>query len=68
MDSLAAQGAAVFGTTLAELVAKKTVEAAAAKVKTLKSEKDADKIRAVYDDLINQLMDERSEALDRSGV
>lgn len=52
-----------LGTALTELAVKGTVTAISAKVKTLKEEKNIDNIRARYDEIINELLSEREEAV-----
>ena len=49
--------------SLAALAAKGTATAVYAKVKSVQSEKNADTIRATYDEVISQLLSEREEAI-----
>lgn len=51
------------GTTLATLVAGGTVTAIKGKIQSLKSEKNADKIRAEYDEIITKILQERTDAI-----
>ena len=52
-----------LGTSLTELAVKGTATAIAAKIKAIKNEKDCEKIRNVYDGIINELLSEREEAV-----
>lgn len=54
MDPVIAEGVANLGVSLATL---------SAKVKALKTEKNADAIRAAYDELVNELLEERASAV-----
>lgn len=54
---------AEMGISLASLVAKSTVSAVNSKIKALKIEKDVDAIRAKYDEIVNELLLEREEAV-----
>ena len=51
------------GTTLATLVAGGTVTAIKGEIQSLKSEKNADKIRAEYDEIITKILQERTDAI-----
>ena len=51
------------GTTLATMIASGTVTAISAKVQSIKGEKDADKIRNTYDEILSQVLQERSDAI-----
>lgn len=51
------------GTALATLVGSGTVRAITAKVQSLKSEKQVDKVRAEYDEILTQVLQERSDAI-----
>lgn len=51
------------GTTLATLIGSGTVTAITAKIQGLKSEKSVDKIRSSYDEIIQQILQERSDAI-----
>lgn len=52
-----------LGSSLTELAVKGTATAIAAKIKAIKNEKDCEKIRNVYDGIINELLSEREEAV-----
>lgn len=52
-----------LGISLAELAIKSTATTVATKVKAIKDEKNAEKIRNTYDELINELLSERQEAI-----
>lgn len=52
-----------LGTALTELAVKGTATAVATKIKTLKNEKDQEKMRNAYDGIINELLSEREEAV-----
>lgn len=63
MDPIVVQTAAGLGGSLATLAAKGTASAIASKVKALKEEKSVEAVRNAYDELINQLLEERAEAI-----
>ena len=52
-----------MGAALTELAIKGTATAVANKVKSVKDEKDAVRLRCMYDDIVNQLLSERDEAV-----
>lgn len=52
-----------MGTSLTELAVKGTATAVANKVKAVKDEKSADKLRGTYDEIVNELLSERDEAV-----
>lgn len=52
-----------MGTTLTSLAVKGTVSAINSKIKAIKDEKNVEKIRATYDEIINELISEREEAV-----
>ncbi|GBF35013.1 hypothetical protein DCCM_4134 [Desulfocucumis palustris] len=52
-----------MGKSLTTLAVKGTVSAVNTKVKAIKEEKNAEKIRATYDEIINELISEREEAV-----
>lgn len=54
---------AELGASLATLAAKGTTSAIAAKVKSFKQIKSADEVRAAYDEVLNEVLQERSEAI-----
>lgn len=51
------------GLNLTELALKGTATKVNSKIQTLKSEKDAEKLRNIYDEIINELLLERDEAV-----
>lgn len=51
------------GTTLATLIGSGTVTAITAKIQGLKTEKNVDKVRSCYDEIIQQILQERSDAI-----
>lgn len=52
-----------LGTTLTELAVKGTATMITNKIKAIKDEKNVEKIRNTYDEIINQLLNEREEAV-----
>ena len=52
-----------LGTSLTELPVKGTVTAVSNKIKAIKEEKNVEKIRNTYDTIINELLNEREEAV-----
>ncbi|MBR6148291.1 MAG: hypothetical protein IKQ44_08075 [Lachnospiraceae bacterium] len=52
-----------LGTSLSTLVLKGTTTAVQGKIASLKNEKNVDTIRNAYDEMVNQLLAEREEAL-----
>lgn len=52
-----------LGTALTELALKGTATAIAAKIRAIKNEKDIEKVRKVYDEIINEILSEREEAV-----
>lgn len=52
-----------LGTSLTELAVKGTVTAVSNKIKAIKEEKNVEKIRNTYDAIINELLNEREEAV-----
>ena len=63
MDTYVTQAMLNLGTSLAALAAKGTATAVATKIKTLKEEKDTASVRAAYDELVGELLEERAEAI-----
>lgn len=63
MDSNITATLLELGNSLTMLIAKSTATMAATKIKALKCEKDTAAVRSAYDDLVNQLLEERSEAI-----
>ncbi len=52
-----------LGASLTELAVKGTATAISSKIKAIKNEKNIDNIRATYDEIINELLSEREEAV-----
>lgn len=52
-----------LGMSLAELAVKGTATAVSSKIRAIKEEKNTDKIRNTYDEIINELLNEREEAV-----
>lgn len=52
-----------LGVALTELAVKGTATAVSSKIKAIKEEKNVDKIRSTYDEIINELLNEREEAV-----
>lgn len=52
-----------LGASLAELAVKGTATAVSSKIRAIKEEKSIDKIRNTYDEIINELLNEREEAV-----
>ena len=52
-----------LGATLSELAVKGTATAIATKIKAIKNERDNEKIRNSYDEIINELLSDRAEAI-----
>lgn len=52
-----------LGVSLAELAVKNTATAVATKIKILKEEKNLEKVRNAYDEIINNLLSEKQEAI-----
>ena len=52
-----------LGTTLTELAVKGTATAVANKIKATKSVRDAKELRTIYDEIVNELLNERDEAV-----
>jgi hypothetical protein len=51
------------GTSLLELIAKQTVGSVTTRIKAIKDEKEVAKVRSTYDEIVNELLAERDEAL-----
>ena len=62
-DPAVASVAAELGASLATLAAKGTTSVIAAKVKSFKQMKSADEVRTAYDEVLNEVLQERSEAI-----
>lgn len=52
-----------LGVSLTELAVKGTVTAISTKIKAIKEEKNVDNVRAKYDEIINEVLSEREEAV-----
>lgn len=52
-----------LGVSLTELAVKGTATAISSKIKAVKDEKNVEKVRATYDEIINELLSERGEAV-----
>ncbi|MGN9060540.1 hypothetical protein ACTM96_13625 [Mediterraneibacter faecis] len=52
-----------LGAALTELAVKGTATAVSSKIKAIKEEKSVEKIRSTYDEIINELLNEREEAV-----
>ena len=63
MDEMYATELLGLGTSLTELAVKGTVTAVSNKIKAIKEEKNVEKIRNTYDAIINELLNEREEAV-----
>ena len=63
MDSKYAQPLVEMGVSLTELANKGTATAVTNKIKTVKDEKNAEKLRSTYDEIVNELLSERDEAV-----
>lgn len=63
MDEMYATELLGLGTSLTELAVKGTVTAVSNKIKAIKEEKNVKKIRNTYDAIINELLNEREEAV-----
>ena len=63
MDQTYKAALAELGISLTTMAVKGTATAVNTKVKALKSEKDAEKIRNSYDEIVNELISEREEAI-----
>ena len=63
MDSIYAQPLVEMGVSLTELAIKGTATAVTNKIKAVKDEKNIEKIRNTYDEIVNELLSERDEAV-----
>ena len=52
-----------MGISLAELAIKGTATAVTNKIRTVKDEKNSDRLRSTYDEIVNELLAEREEAI-----
>lgn len=63
MDNQFTDALVEMGISLAQLAAKGTASAVSKKIRAIKNEKDAEKLRTTYDELINEVLQEREEAV-----
>ena len=63
MNDLTMASLVEIGTSLTTLAVKGTVSAVSSKVKAIKMEKDVETIKNKYDEIINELLSEREEAI-----
>ena len=63
MDPVYVQPLVEMGISLTELAVKGTTTAVTNKIRTIKNEKNAEKLRSTYDEIINELLVERDEAI-----
>ena len=63
MDTIYTAAMIEMGTSLAALAVKGTATAINAKVKAIKEERNVEKVRTTYDEIINELISEREEAV-----
>lgn len=63
MDTIYSQMLADLGTNLTALAVKGTVSTIQVKIKSIKNERNIETIRNTYDEIINQLLSEREEAI-----
>ena len=63
MDATTASALLNLGTSLAELAVKGTVSAVSTKIKALSNEKNLEKVKSTYEEIINELLLERENAV-----
>jgi len=63
MDSIYVEPLVELGTSLTTLAVKGTATAINSRIKAIRDEKNAEKIRATYDEIVNELISEREEAV-----
>lgn len=63
MDNIYTTELLGLGVALTELAVKGTATAVSSKIRTIKEEKNVEKIRSTYDEIINELLNEREEAV-----
>lgn len=63
MEELYTKAIVEMGVSLAELAVKGTASAVTKKIRAVKDVKDAEKLRVTYDALINEVLQEREEAV-----
>ena len=63
MDPIYVQPLVEIGVSLTELAVKGTATAVTNKIKAVKDEKNTEKLRNTYDEIVNELLSERDEAI-----
>ncbi len=63
MDSMMSNALAELAANLAALTVKGTVTTVSTKIKTIKNEKNLEAVKNSYDEIINELLSEREEAI-----
>lgn len=63
MDATYSQPLIEMGVSLTQLAIRGTATAVTNKIKTIKDEKSTEKIRSTYDEIVNELLSERDEAV-----
>jgi len=63
MDTTYTQPIVEMGVALTELAIKGTATAVTNKIKSVKEEKNAERLRSTYDEIVNELLAERDEAI-----
>ena len=63
MDSIYVEPLVEVGTSLTTLAVKGTATAINSRIKAIRDEKNAERIRATYDEIVNELISEREEAV-----
>lgn len=63
MESIYTQSLVEVGVSLTELAIKGTATAVTNKIKSIKDEKNAEKLRNTYDEIVSELLSERDEAV-----
>ncbi|MGN1190716.1 MAG: hypothetical protein ACI4SL_10030 [Candidatus Ornithospirochaeta sp.] len=63
MDAVVTQSLAEMGVSLTELAIKGTVSAISKRIKLAKDIKDIEKLRTTYDEIINEILQEREDAV-----
>ena len=63
MDQTYVAAIAELGVALTKMAVNGTVTAVNTKIRAIKAEKDAEKIRNAYDEIVNELISEREEAI-----
>ena len=63
MDEIYTQPLVDMGVALAELAVKGTASAVSKKIRAIKDVKDAEKLRTTYDSIVNEVIQEREEAV-----